>query len=119
MRTVCKHDACIQHNLQQRLDLLTMGRCCRTMWSCYKQTRLPTPPTLLPTSAIFTSSYLLDPLVRIPKVEGKRRAEEKKSEKISEKELAGPSALSGRPERPKRLACDLSAPARNDTRETV
>lgn len=62
IRTVCKHDTCIQRNLQRRFDLLTMGGSCRTMWSCYKQTRLPTPPTL-PTSAIFTSSYLLDPLV--------------------------------------------------------
>lgn len=77
IRTVCKHDTCIQRNLQQRLDLLTMGRSCRTMWSCYKQTRLPTPPTL-PTSAIFTSSYLLDPLVRIPKME--KKAEQRRKE---------------------------------------
>lgn len=77
MRTVCKHDTCIQRNLLQRLDSLTMGRSCRTMWSCYKQIWLPTPPTL-PTSAIFTSSYLLGPLVRIPKME--KKVEQRRNE---------------------------------------
>lgn len=54
------------------------------MWSCYEQTRLPTPPTL-PTSVIFTSSYLLDPLVRIPKTEKKSRAEEKRVRRLVRK----------------------------------